>query len=73
MSRFLAFDDVTAEAIREKGAQVEAATNADMANAISDAVQQQRTVVVVVPAGPERATVARITPPQRLAGDSQAE
>jgi hypothetical protein len=63
MTRFLVFDDRTADAVRKTGGDAHPAPAADVASTISDAVQQQRTVVLVVPAGPDRATVARITPP----------
>jgi hypothetical protein len=63
MSRFLVFDDATAAAVHKVGGDTQAVVDADVPAVIADAVHQQQTVVLVVPAGPNSATVARITPP----------
>lgn len=65
MTRWLVFDRATAAATHAAGGQTDLQPESNVSSAIADAVDQQRTVVLVVPAGPESATVARITPPVR--------
>lgn len=72
MSRFIVFDDSTAAAVHNGGGVSEAVADADVPTVVADAIHQQRTVVLVVPAGSERATVARITPPGPRANDDRS-
>ncbi len=64
MTRWLVFDPATAASVEQSGCSPDVQST-NVASALDAAVQQQRTVVLVVPAGPDRTTVARITPPQR--------
>ena len=64
MNRWVVFDHSTSEAAQGSDRNVEL-RNGNVAQALNEAVQAGRTVVVVVPAGGEQATVARITPPDR--------
>ena len=65
MKRWLVFDRVTANAADHPERSVELDPGASVADALAETVQSARPVVLVVPAGPDRATVARITPPAR--------
>ena len=65
MTHWTVFDPPSAYAAGQFDHDVSIQEGATVASAIQDAVQQQRTVVLVLPAGGEQATVARITPPQR--------
>lgn len=62
MNRWIVFDRSTAEAADSADREVELHST-PVAEALNEAVQSRRTVVIVVPAGGEQATVARITPP----------
>ena len=62
MNRWVVFDNPTADAAHNNDRHVEL-RNDTVADALNEAVHAGRTVVVVVPAGDDRATVARITPP----------
>ena len=65
MKRWIVFDSPTAEAARHQGGDTEVRADHPVAEVLLEAVHSGHPVVLVVPAGPERATVARITPPQR--------
>lgn len=65
MKRFLVFDRQTADAARIHSENVEETPATSVAEALQDAARAGRTTILVVPAGNERATVARITPPQK--------
>ena len=73
MKRCVVFDSTTATAVRDAGADADFQPNATIASAIAGAAQRQRTVVLVLPAGDERVTVARITPPELISHDRSAE
>lgn len=62
MSRWVVFDHPTADAAHNIDRNVDLRNDA-VADALNEAVQAGRTIVMVVPAGGDRATVARITPP----------
>ena len=63
MKRWVVFDRSTAEAADAVDREVEL-HDAAIADVLNEAVESRRTVVLVVPAGGEQATVARITPPE---------
>jgi hypothetical protein len=67
MSRWTVFDRATAAAAQAPGRNIEPENNGGVIDALHAALQQQRAVVLVLPAGDERATVARVTPPLRPA------
>ncbi|MGH9522934.1 MAG: hypothetical protein ACRD3E_10420 [Terriglobales bacterium] len=61
MTHWIVFEKAAAEATRHSG-QVEERMGGDASGAIEEAARDSRPVVLVVPAGNERATVARIMP-----------
>ena len=61
MTHWIVFEKAAAEATRHSG-QVEERTAGDVAAAIEEAAHHERPIVLVLPAGVDRATVARITP-----------
>lgn len=63
MNRWTVFDSPTAKAARQPDRDIELQAEGSVADALEQAVQQRRPVVLVVHAGGEQATVARITPP----------
>jgi len=65
MKRWLVFDVPTANAAQQPERDIDVIKDASVADALNDAVQSNRSVVLVVPAGGDQATVARITPPER--------
>jgi hypothetical protein len=68
MNQWTVFDRCTADAARGYSADVNE-NSQGVTEALDKAATEGRTVVLVVPAGPNRATVARITPPNGAEGD----
>ena len=66
MTHWTVFDPSSGYAAGQFDHDVSIQEGTTVASAIQNAVQQERTVVLVLPAGGEQATVARITPPQRI-------
>jgi hypothetical protein len=63
MNRWVVFDASTADAARHPEREVEVHSDRSVADALNEAVQKKRPVVLVLPAGDEQVTVARVTPP----------
>ncbi len=63
MNRWVVFDSFTADAAQHPDRNVELHHDASLTDALTQAVQEQRPVVLVLPADGEEATVARVTPP----------
>ena len=63
MNRWLVFDRPTANAAEHPDREIELRPDVSIADAINEAIHQNRPIVLVVPAGSEQATVARVTPP----------
>ena len=61
MTQWIVFEKPAADATRHSG-QVEERTEGSVAETIQEAARDGRSVVLVVPAGEDRATVARIMP-----------
>jgi hypothetical protein len=64
MNRWIVFDSPTANAAQGPRREIELHPERSVADALNQAVQQQRPVVLVLRAGGEVATIARITPPE---------
>lgn len=62
MKRWVVFDSSTAKAAQQPDRSVELHEHVSVSDAIGGTVQAQRSVVVVLPAGGDHVTVARITP-----------
>ena len=65
MKRWLVFDSPTAAAVQHPERNIEVSTDSSVPDALHEVMQSNRAVVLVVPAGGNQATVARITPPER--------
>ena len=63
MTRWIVFDEQSRAATQHDGREVELHPDASVAHALNDAVENGRPVIVVLPAGDDQATVARVTPP----------
>src|SRR6185437_16390826 len=61
MTHWIVFEESAAEATRHSG-QVEERHDSGVAEALQEAAHDARTVVLVVPAGEQRAIVARVAP-----------
>ena len=66
MNRWIVFDSPTADSARHPGREIELQNDRSVADALNDAVQNHSPVVLVLPAGGEQVTVARVTPPDFL-------
>lgn len=68
MKPWLVFDRASADAAREHADAVEPSSES-VSDTVKKAAVEGRTTVIVVPAGGDRTTVARITPPERNRGE----
>ncbi len=64
MNQWVVFDRSTADAAQDPDREIELRSNGSVAEALNQAVQAQHPVVIVLPAGGEEVTVARVTPPE---------
>ena len=65
MTRWIVFDYPTANAAQHPDRQIELHPEASVAEALHHTIQQRRPAVLVLNAGGEQATVARVTPPEK--------
>jgi hypothetical protein len=65
MNRWVVFDAPTADAVQHPDREIELRHDGAVSDALNQAVQAQRPVVLVLPADGEQATIARVTPPER--------
>lgn len=68
MKRWVVFDSSTAHAAYTSEREIDLRESDSVSDALREAVQSQRPIVLVLPAGGDKVTVARITPPDSRRG-----